>query len=135
MSGHTMSDDEWNAMTDQQWLQHRLDRCTACGWTANKERYERILAAFSTSSATDADLPAWRPMATAPRDGSPFWGKVGSDAIRMLWHDEFKAFVSSWNQMQMHNGWTFDDGSTVRNHSPVKHEPEAWMPMPEGSKP
>lgn len=72
----------------------------------------------------------WRRMETAPRDGSPFWGKVGDDAIRMLWHDEFKAFVSSWNQMTMHNGWTFDDGSTVRNHSPVKHEPEAWMPMP-----
>lgn len=88
------------------------------------------IAAERVIAGAEAYLAGWRPMETVPRDGSPFWGKVGGDAIRMLWHDEFKAFVSSWNQMCMHSGYTFEDGSTTRNHSPVTHEPEAWMPMP-----
>lgn len=48
MTERALSDEEWAAMTDEQWLQHRIARCAAEGWTANKERYERLL---STSSA------------------------------------------------------------------------------------
>lgn len=48
MTERPLSDEEWAAMTDEQWLQHRIARCAAEGWTANKERYERLL---STSSA------------------------------------------------------------------------------------
>jgi hypothetical protein len=73
----------------------------------------------------------WMPLETAPKDGSKFWGKVGDDAIAMLWHPKFEAFVSSWRRMTMHNGWTFENGETTQDHSPEVHKPTAWMPLPE----
>lgn len=85
MSGRPMSDDEWNAMTDQQWLQHRLDQCTAYGWTANKERYERVLKALtdaeSTSSALREMREAWQPISTAPQ---------GEDVLIAVFRDDFE---------------------------------------------
>lgn len=47
------------------------------------------------------------PIGLAPKDGTPFWGIVGDDAIRMFWHPKFEAFMTI-------------------------HEPECWMPIPEG---
>jgi hypothetical protein len=77
-------------------------------------------------------MSAWQPIETAPKDGTRFWGKVGDDAIAMLWHPAFEAFVSSWRVMTMHNGWTID-GKTSQEHSPVKHQPTHWMHLPEVS--
>lgn len=73
---------------------------------------------------------AWQSLDTAPRDGEPFWGKVGDDAIRMLWHEGFDAFVSSWRRMEMAPGYLIN-GKEYEDHSPVTHQPEAWMPMPD----
>lgn len=70
----------------------------------------------------------WQPIATAPKDGTRFWGLVDEDAIGMLWHDEFEAFVSSWRQMVMAPGYTID-GKSHRDHSPVKHSPTQWRPL------
>lgn len=70
----------------------------------------------------------WQPMSTAPVDGTRFWGSVGDDAIAMLWHEEFQAFVSSWRQITMAPGFTID-GRTEQNHSPVVHRPKGWMPL------
>lgn len=79
--------------------------------------------------------PIWHPMVTAPRDMTRFWGKVGDDAIAMLWHPTFKAFVSRWSRMTMARGYTWVDKdgneSTEHDHSPVVHEPTHWMPLPE----
>jgi hypothetical protein len=70
----------------------------------------------------------WNPMETAPRDGTPFWGRVNEDAIRMFWHPEFNAFVSSFRRMQLHNGNTFaDTGKDYSDHSPQIHYPTSWM--------
>ncbi|WGD31312.1 hypothetical protein AncyloWKF20_05660 [Ancylobacter sp. WKF20] len=69
------------------------------------------------------------PMHTAPRDGTPFWGIVGNDAIAMVWHEGFAAFVSSWHRMTMAPGLTID-GKDYRDHSPVTHEPRGWLPLP-----
>lgn len=69
-----------------------------------------------------------QPMATAPLD-RPFLGKVGDDWLRMLWHPEFEAFVSSWREMVMAPGYLID-GKPRKLHSPEIHEPEAWTEIP-----
>jgi hypothetical protein len=71
----------------------------------------------------------WKPIETAPKDGTRFWGKIDDDAIAMLWHEEFKEFVSSWRQMTMAPGYTVD-GKSSKNHSPEIHCPTHWMPLP-----
>ena len=70
----------------------------------------------------------WQPMETAPKNGSKFWGKVGDDAIAMFWHDGFGEFISSYRQMRLRPGLTFDDtGLDTSDHSPVIHKPTHWM--------
>ena len=71
----------------------------------------------------------WQPIATAPRDGTRFWGLVGEDALAMMWHPTFAAFVSSWRRMEMAPGYTID-GQTFKDHSPVEHRPTHWQPLP-----
>lgn len=82
--------------------------------------------------------PVIQPMETAPRDGEAFWGVVGDDALRMMWHPQFNAFVSSWRRMTMAPGykWVAEDGAehAQHDHSPVTHQPTGWLPMPEGMK-
>lgn len=67
----------------------------------------------------------WQPIETAPKDGTRFWGKDGDDAIAMLWHSEFDAFVSSWREMTFAKRY----GGGTRLHSPEKHYPTHWMPL------
>ena len=74
-------------------------------------------------------MSEWQPIETAPTDGTRFWGKVGDDAIAMLWHPEFDAFVSSWRQMTMAPGYTMN-GKSVVSHHPEIHKPTSWMPLP-----
>jgi hypothetical protein len=77
-------------------------------------------------------------MAKAPRDGTTrFWGLVGDDAIAMLWHPGFGAFVKSWRRMTLANGMTFaDTGLAYQDHSPEVCEPTAWrlLPAPPAAK-
>lgn len=75
-------------------------------------------------------MSEWQPIETAPRDGTRFWGLIDDDAIAMFWHPGFGEFVSSYRQMTMHNGWTFENGDKTQDHSPVVHKPGAWMPLP-----
>ena len=72
----------------------------------------------------------WQPIETALKDGTPFWGKVGDDAIRMFWHPKFNAFVRSFRRMMMAPGYTFN-GEAVHDHSPDVYEPTHWQPLPE----
>ena len=69
------------------------------------------------------------PIDTAPRDGTRFWGLVDGDLLAMCWHEHFGAFVRSWHEMTMASGYMFDDGSTVRLHSPDIQHPEYWTPI------
>lgn len=71
----------------------------------------------------------WRPIETAPKDGTRFWGKVGDNAIAMLWHDGFGAFVSSWRRIEMAAGYTIN-GKQYEDHSPVIECPTHWQPLP-----
>lgn len=73
----------------------------------------------------------WQPMETAPKDGSPFWGKLGDDAIRVFWHSGFKEFISSFRRSELTPGMIFEEtGATCNDHSPVIRKIEAWMPLP-----
>ena len=74
----------------------------------------------------------WRSIETAPKDGTRFWGCVGDDAVAMLWHSGFGAFVSEWRRMEMAHGMVFSDtGRPYKDHSPTIHKPRAWMPLPD----
>lgn len=79
-------------------------------------------------------MSEWQSIETAPKDGTRFWGKVDDDAIAMLWHPAFDAFVSSWHRMTMAPGYTIN-GKRFEDHSPTKHDPTHWMPLPEPPAP
>lgn len=82
-----------------------------------------------TLCAAYREAVEWRTMESAPRD-APFWGKIGDDAIWMYWDADFNEFISGCREMSMHNGWTFEDGSTNKKHSPHIHKPTHWRPLP-----
>ena len=75
-----------------------------------------------------ADAKRWRPIREAPKNGTPIWGLIGDDLIRMFWHPEFEAFVSAFRRMTMAPGYTID-GKPYKDHSPTVHEPELWIPF------
>lgn len=81
-----------------------------------------------------AEAAAWRPIEEAPRDGSKFWGLIDDDAICMFWHPKFSEFVSRFNRITLAAGYTYDDGSTTQDHSPVVHKPKWFRLKPSPPK-
>jgi hypothetical protein len=82
----------------------------------------------------------WQPIETAPRTGEVIIGAyfnqpwadshMNGRIARCFYVEQFDAFVSSVRQMQMHNGYTFDDGTTEKLHSPEIERVTHWMPLP-----
>jgi hypothetical protein len=89
-----------------------------------------IVGIIAAALRSERRRHAWKDIATAPRDETRFWGRVGEDAIAMVWHPGFAAFVSSWRRMDMAAGYTID-GQRYKDHSPVVHRPTHWMDMAE----
>lgn len=46
------------------------------------------------------------------------------------WQEEFGAFISGCRAMCLHNGYTFEDGSTQRLHSPEIVTFYRWIRLP-----
>lgn len=110
-------------------LVKQLRDYASCDLTVSVGEHAEMLSAAADAIdrlTTERDA-AWRPISEAQKDGSAFWGNVEDDAIRMFWHEGFGEFVSSYRQMQTHNGHTFGDGSTVKDHSPEIHRPTHFM--------
>lgn len=127
----------WNrraphAPADWAQLTHLAKWLSAVGNDEDAALMNRLLetkpAAIGAHPAPAA--PRWMPIATAPKDGSPFWGEDGDDAIRVFWHPGFAEFISSFSRMTMAPGYTIDD-QPFKDHAPVIHKPKRWMPMPE----
>lgn len=85
------------------------------------------------------DRNGWLPIETAPKGemviGGYFnqpWSEGHREGriVKCWWQPEFEAFISSCREMQMHNGYTFEDGSTRQLHSPEIEDVSHWMPLP-----
>lgn len=74
-------------------------------------------------------MSEWKPIESAPKDGTKFWGRVGEDALAMFWHPGFGEFVTSFRRMEMAPGYTID-GAPFKDHSPEIRNPTAWQPLP-----
>jgi hypothetical protein len=82
----------------------------------------------------------WHSIENAPKDGTPIIGAFFAirwadshrkdDIVRCWWQPEFDAFISSARVMQMAAGYTFEDGSVRRLHSPTVEPITHWMPLP-----
>lgn len=106
--------------------------CTS--WTAR--RWE---AAYQAAKVTMTSA-VWLPIDLAPRDGTPIIGAyfnspwaeshLNGTIARVWFQPEFDAFISSAREMQMHNGYTFVDGSTRKLHSPAIERVTHYIPMP-----
>lgn len=81
----------------------------------------------------------WKPIDTAPRDGTPFIGAFFTirwsdshrkhDIVRCWWQPEFEAFISSARVMTLAPGYTFENGKSEELHSPVIEPITHWMPL------
>lgn len=81
----------------------------------------------------------WMPIETAPKDrmfiGGYFnqpWAESHREGriVKCWWQPEFEAFISSCREMTMHSGYSFEDGTKRKLHSPDIEEVSHWMPLP-----
>jgi hypothetical protein len=97
-----------------------IDALTAAGWGPAEE--------------------GWKPMETAPRDGTVILGAyfdqpwadshMNGQIARVWFQPEFDAFISRCNQMFLARGMTFENGLSHKLHSPEIERVTHWTPLP-----
>lgn len=106
------------------------------------ERAEYLIKARAALSAVNPY--EWRPISEAKQDGTPIIGACfeGYPENRfcgreLWWQKEFEAWIAGARVNELAPGYTFEDGSTRRLHSPDIYHPTHYMPCPpspEGNK-
>jgi len=115
----------------------RIVACVYCvdeDWERTRREADTIIAALSTPGGE------WKPIETAPKDGTPIvgayfnqpWAESHREGriVRCWYQPEFGSFISGCREMTLARGYTFEDGSTRRLHSPDKEDITHWMPLP-----
>lgn len=105
-----------------------------CIMTSECQR--RIYQAIDYLAATNRLADGWRPIETAPKDGTTIIGARFSGyrderfgATELWYEDTFKEFIKSCRQITMADGYTIN-GKVSELHSPEIYKPTHWMPLP-----
>jgi Lar family restriction alleviation protein len=105
--------------------------CMACDAAMFVEPKEEAIAAWNTRIAGQAEL-AWQDIATAPKDGTPFFAlhrspyRGESRTETVWWQPEFEAFISSCRELTMAPGYLID-GESRKLHSPDIFPATHWL--------
>lgn len=82
-------------------------------------------AALEEAAACIREMVEWRPIETAPRDGTPFVGLKGRLSFRTKMQDYYVKAPHEEGGPTFRQAWTAEDSSSLFPWSPTH-----WLPLP-----